>query len=208
MSRAASGHLAPRLPPHAPGMSIGLYGGSFNPPHAAHRMVARAALTRLGLDRLWLLVSPGNPLKDNAELPSVDARMAAAKALLDHPRIVVSDLEAELGAARTYDVAVHLRRRCPGVRFVWIMGADNLATFHRWGRWREIAALMPIAVVDRPGATLSPLSSPAGRALGAARLAESDAALLPFAQPPAWCFLHVPRSPLSSTALRGPKTSS
>lgn len=192
----------PVLPPHAPGMVIGLYGGSFNPPHAAHRHVSLVALRRLRLDRVWLLVSPGNPLKDNAALPPIDERAAAARRLTAHPRIVVSDVERRIGATRTYDVVARLTSRCPGVRFVWIMGADNLAAFHRWGRWRELANLVPIVVVDRPGATFAPLSAPAARALAGRRIDERDAPLLAGLPPPAWCFLHEPRSALSSSALR------
>ena len=203
MTRAVSRHRIPRLPPHAPGMAIGLYGGSFNPPHAAHRMVAETALERLGLDRLWVLVTPGNPLKDNRALPPAAERMAATRALFDDPRIVVTDVEAGVGAARTHEVIRHLKARAPGVRFVWIMGADNLGGLHNWGRWREIADLVPIAVVDRPGATFSPLSSRAAIALRRARVDERDAAGLSHMEPPAWAFLHGRRLALSSTALRG-----
>ncbi|MCP8940698.1 nicotinate-nucleotide adenylyltransferase [Alsobacter sp. SYSU M60028] len=192
----------PRLPRHAPGLRIGLLGGSFNPPHAAHRLVSETALRRLGLDRVWWLVTPGNPLKDNAGLPPLKARIEAARRVAAHPRIDVTGFEAELGSIYTVDVLAWLSRRCRGVQFVWLMGADNLAGFHRWRRWREIAALTPIAVIDRPGATLRAASAPAARALAAFRLAENDARLLPGHKTPAWVFLHGPRSPLSSTALR------
>lgn len=197
----------PRLPPHAPGMAIGLFGGSFNPAHEGHRRASLLAMRRLELDRVWWLVTPGNPLKDNAALPAQPVRMAEARAVAAHPRIVVTGVEADLGVSRTYDVLVHLRRRCPDVAFVWIMGADNLAGFHGWGRWRAIARLVPIAVVDRPGATFSP-SSPAAKAFERFRLPERLAPSLPRSAPPAWCFLHGPRSPLSSTALRRRETAS
>ncbi|RXF75702.1 nicotinate-nucleotide adenylyltransferase [Hansschlegelia zhihuaiae] len=186
-------------------MAIGLYGGSFNPPHEAHRKVALTALKRLKLDRVWLLVTPGNPLKDNAALPPLDERLAAARRLLAHPRVEATGVEAAMGVTRTYDALAYLTARCPDVRFVWIMGADNLATFHRWGRWWEIAARAPIAVVDRPGATFSPLSAHAAQALSRFRVDEGDAAGLAWMAPPAWTFLHGPRSDLSSTALRGRK---
>ena len=186
-------------------MSIGLYGGSFDPPHEAHRKVAFAALKRLGLDRVWALVTPGNPLKHGGSGATLDERIAAARNLFDHPRIVVTGVEAEIGSTRTADVLAYLARRAPDVRFVWIMGADNLAQLHRWGRWERIAALAPIAIVDRPGATFSPLSARAAIALEGARIDESDAAKLPFAPAPAWVFLHGPRSSLSSTALRDQK---
>ena len=203
MIRHVSRLRTPRLPPHAPGMAIGLYGGSFNPPHAAHRMVAETALERLGLDRVWVLVTPGNPLKDNSALPPAGERMAATRELFADPRIVVTDVEREIGAARSYEIVKHLAARAPGVRFVWIMGADNLASLHGWGRWRALGDLVPIAVVDRPGATFSPLSSRAAAVLGRFRVDERDAAGLPGMRAPAWTFLHGRRLALSSTALRG-----
>lgn len=183
-------------------MRIGLYGGTFDPPHEAHLMVARRALERLRLDRIWWLVTPGNPLKEASERPDLARRMQAAERLARHPRIVVSDAEARLGTRRTVDTIRALQRRCRGVRFVWIMGADNLASFHRWGAWREIAARVPIAVVDRPGHTLRSLAAPAGLSLRSSRIAEEDAPTLAGLHPPAWVFLHGRRSPLSSTELR------
>ena len=188
-------------------MAIGLYGGSFNPPHEAHRMVATLSLRRLGLDRVWLLVSPGNPLKDNRALPPLEARLKATRALMGDPRVEATGLEAGIAAAHTIDIVSHLVARRPGVRFVWIMGADNLASFHRWRRWREIASLIPIAVIDRPGATFAPLSARAARALGPSRIDERDAAGLAYMDPPAWVFLHGRRLDLSSTALRGRRAS-
>ena len=116
----------PRLPPHAPGMRIGLFGGSFDPPHEGHALVSRLALTRLKLDRLWWVVSPGNPLKDASELPSIEGRIAAAKKILRDPRVAFTGFEAEIGARYTCDTLEFLHAHCPGVRFVWIMGADNL----------------------------------------------------------------------------------
>ena len=139
-----------RLPPVFRGMRIGLLGGSFNPPHAAHRALSLLALKRLGLDRVWWLVTPGNPLKDNRRLPPLDKRLAAARALAAHPAIDVTAVEVALDTRYTYDTVLALRRRFPGVHFVFIMGADNLAQLNRWRRWRELANLVPIAVVDRP----------------------------------------------------------
>ncbi len=192
----------PALPPHAPGLRIGLLGGSFNPPHEGHRLLSLTALRRLRLDAVWWLVTPGNPLKNNAGLPSLHVRMAASKALARHPRIAVSGLEADIGTRYTWDTVRYLTRRCPDVRFVWLMGADNLASFHRWQQWQRIAGLLPIAVIDRPGTTLRATRSPMAVRLAGRRLDESDAALLPTMQPPAWVFIHGPRSTLSSTALR------
>jgi nicotinate-nucleotide adenylyltransferase len=195
----------PALPPHAPGLKIGLFGGSFNPPHEGHRAASLIALHRLGLDAVWWLVSPANPLKDARDLASFPKRMAAAHAVAQHPRIEVTGIEAEIGARYTYQTIRYLKGRCPGVRFVWIMGADNLANFHRWQRWREIAAAVPIVVVDRPGSTLAATHAPAAVALAPYRRDMSQARVFPLQKPPAILFLYGPRSTLSSTALRAPK---
>lgn len=194
------------LPPHAPDMRIGLYGGSFNPPHAAHVMVSETALRRLNLDRVWWLVTPGNPLKENGGLPPASARIAQARALIDDKRIVPTDLEARLGTRFTADTLRLLVNRAPGVRFVWLMGADNLLQFDRWRDWRAIARTMPMAVFDRPGYGERALRSRAALALARYRIDETDGRVLADLQPPAWSFIHGPLSSLSSTALRA-KTS-
>jgi len=190
------------LPPHAPGMRIGLFGGTFDPPHEAHLGACLIAIKRLDLDRVWWLVTPGNPLKDTRGLAPLADRIIATKALAHHPRIDITDLEAQIGTPYTYKTIAYLRRHCPGVRFVWIMGADNLRSFHRWQRWRGIAAMVPIAVVDRLGPSLYASASPAGQALARARIPEAAAKSLPNRKPPAWVYLHGLKSPLSSTALR------
>jgi nicotinate-nucleotide adenylyltransferase len=192
------------LPLYAAGQRIGLLGGSFNPPHEAHRAVSLFALKRLGLDAVWWLVSPGNPLKDHRALRALDARMAAAAAVAAHPRIKVSRLEAVIDTRYTVDTLAYLRRHCHEARFVWIMGADNLIQFHRWDHWRQIAGLMPFAVVDRPPLGLKALASPAARTLAAQRLPERAARALADRSPPAWVFLTGLKSSLSSTALRNP----
>ena len=191
-----------RLPPNAPGLRIGLFGGSFNPAHDGHRMASLTALRRLQLDRSWWLVSPGNPLKDNRALPPLAERIAFARKLADHGRIHITGVEAGLRTRYTADTLRALKRRCPGVRFVWIMGSDNLASFHRWNEWRTIARMMPIAVIDRPGSTHRSVSSPAGNWLARWRLPENQGGALAVRTPPAWIFLHGKRSDLSSTQLR------
>jgi nicotinate-nucleotide adenylyltransferase len=190
------------LPPYGPGMRIGLFGGTFDPAHAAHRAACLLALRRLDLDRVWWMVTPGNPLKDTRGLAPIDTRVAAALALAHHPRIDVTDFESELRTAYTYATISYLVRRCRGVRFVWIMGADNLRSFHRWQRWRDIATLVPIAVVDRLGPSLYSTMGAAGQALARYRLPETAATALADHKPPAWIYLHGLKSPLSSTALR------
>ncbi len=190
-----------RLPVAARGMRIGLLGGSFNPPHEAHRDISLTALRRLGLDRVWWLVSPANPLKDNSGLPGVEARVAVATEIARHPRIDVTGFAGP--SAYTIDLLSELKRRFPGVEFVWLMGADNLAQFHRWRAWEDIFALLPIAVFDRPGYRQKALASQAAQRFAADRVGETEAARLTALVPPAWTFLTHPLSGLSSTALRG-----
>jgi nicotinate-nucleotide adenylyltransferase len=183
-------------------MRIGLFGGSFNPAHAAHRAVTLLAMKRLGLDRIWWIVSPGNPLKDTRDLPPLAERVAAARTLARHPRICVTDIEAQVDTRYSIDTLRLLLGRCPGVRFVWLMGVDNFLNFHRWRAWRAMFELTPIAVVDRGATKLGALAAPAAQAFRSARLAEREARLLPGRKPPAWVFLHGLKSPVSSTTLR------
>ena len=192
----------PRLPPFSPGMRIGLLGGSFNPPHEGHMLATRLVLTRLGLDRVWWLVTPGNPLKSPDELAELQARLAAARSLVSDPRVAVTDIEAQIGARFTHDTLAWLSAHARGAKFVWIMGADNLRQFDQWRNWREIADLVPIVVVDRPGSTLKALSSRAAVALSSWRTPEREARRLADMRPPAFLFLHGRRSALSSTLLR------
>ena len=189
------------LPPSAAGMRIGLFGGSFNPVHKGHLLVMAETLRRLELDALWVLVTPGNPLKDNSHLPPLAERVEAVRAAVDDPRIRVTGWEAERGFTYSYETIRHLTSTLPGRRFVWIMGADSLADFHRWERWRDIARLLPIAVYVRPGAAHAP-ASPAASALSRWRIDEEDAGRLALIRPPAWVYLRGRQSPLSSSALR------
>lgn len=183
-------------------MRIGLFGGSFNPAHDGHRLVSHQCLKRLGLDAVWWLVTPGNPLKDHAELAPLETRMNAASALLSNPRERVTGFEAAHGFTYTHQTLSHLKKTLPDRKFVWIMGADSLAGFHHWERWREIFALMPVAVYVRPGSTRKAIASRAAIVFEHARIEESDAPLLAGLRPPAWVLLHGLMSSLSSTALR------
>jgi nicotinate-nucleotide adenylyltransferase len=189
-----------------PGMRIGLFGGTFNPPHEAHRAASLLALKRLGLDRIWWMVTPGNPLKENRSLPSLERRIAESRKMASHPAIDVTGIEAALRTRFTYDTVKALKMRFPKVHFVFIIGADNLAGFHRWENWRALANMIPIAVIDRPDYDLKALSTPAASTLARVRIDESDGAILSLLKPPAWAFLHGLKSQLSSTALRAAKT--
>ncbi|GEM91542.1 nicotinate-nucleotide adenylyltransferase [Cereibacter sphaeroides] len=183
------------------GMVVGLLGGSFDPPHPGHVHITREALKRFGLDRVWWLVSPGNPLKPRPPAP-LARRLAEARRLMRHPRVAVTGLEAEIGTRFTAETLAVLQRRYPGVRFVWLMGADNLAQFHRWERWRAIMESVPVGVLARPGAGLRARTSPAARRYASALLPEAEAARLGRSAAPAWCFVNLPMMDLSSTEIR------
>ena len=190
-------------PPHAEaGQRIGLLGGSFNPPHAAHRLISQIALKRLHLDRVWWIVTPGNPLKANSHLLPLDERLALCRAVARDARITVTAFEAQLGSAFTAGTLAFVLARWPRTRFVWIMGADGLPQFHRWGQWREIFQMLPIAVVDRPGWHFKALSSLAAGAFSHSHVPETMAARLVDRWPPAWTFLTGALMPLSSTEIR------
>jgi nicotinate-nucleotide adenylyltransferase len=191
-----------RMPHAEKGMAVGLFGGSFNPPHRGHALVAEIALRRLKLDQLWWIVTPGNPLKSSSELAPLSERIRRSEAVARDPRVKVTAFEARHNVRYTADTLALIKARNPGVDFVWIMGADNLRDFHHWQRWREIALTFPIAVVDRPGATLSFLSSVVAKTFDYARIDEADAPRLARMKAPAWTFIHGPRSSLSSTAIR------
>ena len=181
---------------------MGLFGGSFNPPHDGHLNASELAMRKLGLDRMWWIVTPGNPLKDLTDLAPLSERIRKCLEMISNPAIEVTAFEASFKVRYTADSLRILKVRRPNTRFVWVMGADNLAGFHRWHEWRKIASMMPIAVVDRPGSTLSHRSAMAALALSRYRVDEDDARLLARMNPPAWTFLHGPRSSLSSTQLR------
>ncbi len=201
---SSRGVLSPwiKLPPTTPGMRIGLLGGSFNPAHAGHRHISLEALARLDLDRVWWMVSPGNPLKDHADLAALETRLHLAAAAAHHPLIEVTGFEAQRGTAYTAETLAFLSARTQGVHFVWLMGADNLASFHRWRHWHRIMQLMPIAVFDRPDWRYQALGSRAALSYAASQVPEGKARRLAVHTGPAWSFLSIPLSNLSSTALR------
>lgn len=184
-----------------PGMCIGLLGGSFDPAHDGHVHITREALKRLGLDEVWWLVSPGNPLKARGPAPLAD-RLKQARKVMRHPRVKVTDLETRLGTRYTFQTLSQLYAYYPGVHFTWLMGADNLAEFHLWENWRDIMEMLPVAVLARPGQRISARMSVAARYFRKERLLGREAQSLRYAVPPAWVFLNVPMSDLSSTSIR------
>lgn len=199
LARALGGGLP------AKGQKIGLLGGSFNPAHRGHRHISLEALRRLDLDEVWWLVSPQNPLKPPKGMAPLEQRLAEARAAADHPHLRVTDLERVLDTVYTAETLSALVARFPGVRFVWIMGADNLVQVHRWQHWQEIFHLAPVAVFARPTYSLRALASKAARRFARQRVNGSRIAGLAAAEPPAWSFLHIRLDPLSATALRNRK---
>jgi len=189
-------------PPRRSGRRIGLLGGSFNPAHEGHREISLQALARLGLDEVWWLVSPQNPLKPVAGMAPFAHRLAEARTVARHPRIRVTDLEARLGTRHTAATLRRLTRRFPGIRFVWLMGADNLVQIDRWRAWQQIFHLVPVAVWARPSYCFRALAAKAARRFAGARLQENAGRLLPATDPPAWVFVHGRLNPLSATAIR------
>ena len=185
-----------------PGRRIGLLGGSFNPAHEGHLHITRIALRRLALDEAWWMVSPQNPLKPAAGMAGLAARLASAEIAAQDPRIRVTAIEATLGTRFTADTLGVLAARFPAVRFVWLMGADNLTGIVRWQRWRDIFRTMPVCVIARPGHGLRALTSRAATVFADARIPERDAASLPLRTPPAWTYLSEGRDPASATAIR------
>ena len=184
-----------------PGQVIGLLGGSFDPPHAGHVHISTAALKRFRLDRLWWLVSPGNPLKKNGPAPLAH-RMQAANAIMKHPRVTVTDIEVHLGTRYTAETLYALQKHYAGVRFVWLMGADNLAQFHRWQDWRWIMDNVPVGVLARPGDRIPARMSKAAKVYASARIPGRGAHLLGRRAAPAWSFVNLPMTDQSSTAIR------
>jgi len=181
------------------GMVIGLFGGSFDPAHSGHVHLTRQAMARMGLDGVWWLVTPANPLKARQPAPLAD-RVARARAVMQHPRVKVTALEAHLGTRTTADTIDRLRAIYPGVQFVWLMGADNLVQFHKGGRWRNILRTVPVGVLARPGSGIAARLSVAAQAFRVHRVARGET--LRGHKPPVWCFVNMPMNDASSTEIR------
>ncbi len=184
------------------GPTVGLLGGSFNPAHEGHLAISLAALKRLGLDQVWWLVSPQNPLKAASGMAALDRRLASARAMARHPRIHATGIETALGTRYTADTLRALKQRFCRTRFVWLMGADNLIQLPRWRDWQQIFHLVPVAVFDRPTYALGALAGQAARRFARARCAERSARGLARREPPAWVFLHTPLMPQSASKIR------
>ncbi|MDJ0945725.1 MAG: nicotinate-nucleotide adenylyltransferase [Kiloniellales bacterium] len=201
LARALGGFLPP------PGYRAGLLGGSFNPAHEGHRMISLVALKRLGLDEVWWLVSPQNPLKPAEGMADLAQRLDSARRIADHPRIRVTALESALGTQYTAETLRALTCRLPRVSFVWVMGADNLQQIPAWKDWMQIFHLLPVAILDRPSYALGALAGLAARRFSRWRKPERAARRLPEMEPPAWVFLHGPLSTQSATRIRAARIS-
>ncbi len=188
------------------GQRVGLFGGSFNPPHSGHAHVARTAMAHLDLDRVLWLVSPQNPLKPAGQTADLSERMTqtrdVAKTASQGLSMIVSDVESRIGASFTIDTLRALKARHPGVQFVWIMGADNLAQFHRWRGWLQIMQLMPVAVIARPGSLLRSRFAPAAKRFASSRIDDAASHGLASRTAPAWVYLNAPLNHVSSSAIR------
>ncbi len=182
--------------------NIGLLGGSFNPPHQGHREISLAALAAMKLDQVWWLVSPGNPQKDPKTYAGKSARLKASIDMADHPHIHVSDFEFQSGTRYSFDSIKALKTAFPGINFVWLIGADNLASFHSWKNWQEIMAALPVAVFNRPGFRHKALSSPTARFFAKERVATREIRRLAHRPPPAWAFIGKTANRQSATRLR------
>ena len=189
------------MPLSRPYLTVGLLGGSFDPPHAGHVHITREALKRFQLDQVWWLVSPGNPLKEQGPAP-LERRIAAARDIMDHPRVKISDFEAQVGTRYTAETLRALMVRYPRVRFIWLMGADNLAQFHRWQDWRWIMENVPVGVLARLGDRISARTSVAANRYEKYRLSGRESAKLASSNPPTWCFINLPMVNMSSSLIR------
>lgn len=196
------GGIRVRPPVAMANQRIGLLGGSFNPPHEGHLLISRIARQRLQLNQVWWLITPGNPLKSHDELANLGQRIKAAQTMVNAPWLVVTPFETRLRTAYTAATLRYLKLRYPRTHFVWLMGADNLSSFHRWQDWRGIARTIPLAVVNRPNFSLKALSASAAHTLARYRVADAQIRALATRKPPAWAFLTGPLSAISSTEIR------
>ena len=185
-----------------PGLKVGLLGGSFNPAHEGHRLISLMAMRQLGLDQVWWLVSPQNPLKPSTGMAPIETRLKLAREATMHPRIFATDIEVDLETRFTFDTVRALQERFPQTHFVWLMGADNMIELPRWKNWRALMETIPIAVYPRPGFTLKARLSPAAKTFPNTLLDHSDAKALATRSAPALCFLEGPQSSQSATAIR------
>jgi nicotinate-nucleotide adenylyltransferase len=199
LSLRFGGNMRAGFPIAFKGMVIGLLGGSFDPAHSGHVHLTRQAMARMGLDGVWWLVTPANPLKTRQPAP-MGERLARARAVMQHPRVKITDLETHLRTRATADTIKHLRAIYPGVQFVWLMGADNLIQFHKWGRWRDILRSVPVGVLARPGAGIAARLSVAAQSFRTRRVARG--ASLRGHAPPVWCFVNMPMNDASSSKIR------
>jgi nicotinate-nucleotide adenylyltransferase len=190
----------------APRLRIGLLGGSFNPAHEGHLAISLEALKRLRLDRVWWLVSPQNPLKPTDETADLEKRLAGARRVARHPRVTVTDLERRIGTRYTVDTLGWLSRKCRA-RFVWLIGADNMAQLPQWRRWRCLVRMVPIAVFDREPYSYVALAGRLARAYAGERIVERRAPALAESPPPTWVYLRPRRHQVSSTAIRQQRAS-
>ncbi|MCF6273853.1 MAG: nicotinate-nucleotide adenylyltransferase [Rhodobacteraceae bacterium] len=190
--------MSRRNPNSSTHQTIGLLGGSFDPPHLGHVHITKQALKRFGLDRVWWLVSPGNPLKPDAPA-SMARRMIASREIMQHPRVEISDIETRLNTRYTADTLKALQQRYPRVNFIWLMGADNLASFHKWQEWKWIAQNVPIGVMARPGEQIRAGLSPMAQQFARYRVAP---AALAHSKAPAWSLIGGPMQDISSTEIR------
>jgi nicotinate-nucleotide adenylyltransferase len=184
------------------GRTVGLLGGSFNPAHEGHRHISLYALKHLGLDAVWWMVSPQNPLKSGKDMVPLKERMAGAVKASHHPRIVVTDIERRLHTRYTADTLEALQKHFPGTRFIWLMGGDNLRQVHRWQGWKRIFSMVPVAVFDRPPRSNSIKACPAFERFRASLQPQERSQLLKMQKPPCWTILHIPLNELSATQIR------
>lgn len=189
------------LPYASRGQVIGLLGGSFDPAHEGHAHITREALKRFHLDQVWWLVSPGNPLKARGPA-ELKRRLAHAKAVMRHPRVKITDIEAQIGTRYTAETLAVLQKKVPGVQFVWLMGADNLIQFHRWQNWQQIMQSVPVGILARPGDRLAARCSKTARIYRQHKLSGRQSQALGRHWAPQWCFVNMPMSKQSSTQIR------